>query len=241
MTKRKPLYGATIALGSFLLFSVEPMAAKQLLPVLGGSSAVWLTSLFFFQTMLLAAYAYVFWLLRLRGLGGRGMGAVHLALLGRRCCRCCCRSTALRRKRCAIRRPPSLSRCCAPSGCRSFCWGRRRRCCRRGFARRERQPVPYGLYALSNLSSLLALIAYPLWFESHWALHGQRRAWEIGFVFYAVLCAVVTGAQRGGDESADADAAECRPCGRWPTLRSRSVAACSGSCCRRWERHSSAR
>ena len=56
MTKRKTLYGATIALGSFLLFSVEPMAAKQLLPVLGGSSAVWLTCLFFFQTMLLAAY-----------------------------------------------------------------------------------------------------------------------------------------------------------------------------------------
>ena len=76
MTKRKTLYGATIALGSFLLFSVEPMAAKQLLPELGGSSAVWLTCLFFFQTMLLAAYGYVFWALR-----GRRMGGLHLALL----------------------------------------------------------------------------------------------------------------------------------------------------------------
>src|ERR1700719_2666329 len=81
MTKRKTLYGATIALGSFLLFSVEPMAAKQLLPVLGGSSAVWLTCLFFFQTMLLAAYAYVFWALRSTLLRGRGLGLLHLTLL----------------------------------------------------------------------------------------------------------------------------------------------------------------
>src|SRR5438309_10144479 len=76
--RRRLLAAATIALGSFLLFSVEPMAAKQLLPVLGGSSAVWLTCLFFFQTMLLAAYGYVFWALRSRATRGRGLGALHL-------------------------------------------------------------------------------------------------------------------------------------------------------------------
>src|ERR1700726_1766097 len=64
MTKRKTLYGATIALGSFLLFSVAPMAAKQLLPVLGGSSAVWVTCLVFFQGALLLGYLYAHWLSR---------------------------------------------------------------------------------------------------------------------------------------------------------------------------------
>ncbi|HLJ78609.1 MAG TPA: hypothetical protein VKT75_14405, partial [Acidobacteriaceae bacterium] len=52
------LYGAAIFLGAFLLFAVEPMAAKRLLPALGGSSAVWITCLVFFQTALLLGYAY---------------------------------------------------------------------------------------------------------------------------------------------------------------------------------------
>ena len=47
------LYGSAIFLGAFLLFAVEPMAAKRLLPALGGSSAVWITCLVFFQTALL--------------------------------------------------------------------------------------------------------------------------------------------------------------------------------------------
>jgi hypothetical protein len=79
MKIRQMLYGATITLGAFLLFSVEPMAAKQLLPVLGGSSAVWLTCLFFFQTMLLIAYGYVYWMRR--ALPVRVGASVHLVLL----------------------------------------------------------------------------------------------------------------------------------------------------------------
>src|SRR6202034_2238823 len=58
------LYGAAIFLGAFLLFAVEPMAAKQLLPALGGSSAVWLTCLVFFQVALLLGYLYAHWLTR---------------------------------------------------------------------------------------------------------------------------------------------------------------------------------
>src|ERR1700761_4432517 len=58
------LYGGTIFLAAFLLFLVEPMAAKQLLPTFGGSAAVWLTCLVFFQTALLAGYVYAHWLAR---------------------------------------------------------------------------------------------------------------------------------------------------------------------------------
>ena len=62
--KTRLLYGGAVFLAAFLLFLVEPMAAKQLLPTFGGSAAVWLTCLVFFQTALLAGYAYAHWLAR---------------------------------------------------------------------------------------------------------------------------------------------------------------------------------
>src|ERR1017187_3148665 len=64
MTRSRLVFGVVVFLGSFLLFLVEPIAAKQLLPVLGGSAAVWITCLVFFQTALLCAYLYAHWLSR---------------------------------------------------------------------------------------------------------------------------------------------------------------------------------
>src|ERR1700678_476698 len=64
MTHSRMLFGCAIFLASFLLFLVEPMAAKQLLPIFGGSAAVWITCLVFFQTALLVAYLYAHWLAR---------------------------------------------------------------------------------------------------------------------------------------------------------------------------------
>src|SRR5258708_3575792 len=66
MSASRLLYGITVFLGAFLLFLVEPMAAKQLLPTLGGSSAVWLTCLVFFQVTLLLGYLYAHWITRCR-------------------------------------------------------------------------------------------------------------------------------------------------------------------------------
>ena len=53
-----PLYAATIFVSAFLLFLVQPIVAKQILPWFGGSAAVWTTCVFFFQFLLLAGYAY---------------------------------------------------------------------------------------------------------------------------------------------------------------------------------------
>src|SRR3954453_19048345 len=58
MSRLRPLFATNIFLGAFLLFMVEPMAARQLLPLLGGSAAVWITCLVFFQTALLLGYLY---------------------------------------------------------------------------------------------------------------------------------------------------------------------------------------
>src|SRR3569833_1697363 len=64
MTGLRWLFAAAVFLGEFLLFMVEPIAAKQLVPVLGGSAAVWITCLVFFQTALLCAYLYAHWMAR---------------------------------------------------------------------------------------------------------------------------------------------------------------------------------
>src|SRR5579863_789745 len=75
MTSARWLFGFAIFLGSFLLFLVEPIAAKQLLPMLGGSASVWITCLVFFQTALLAAYLYAHWMSR------QPRWTLHLVLL----------------------------------------------------------------------------------------------------------------------------------------------------------------
>src|SRR3984885_12817688 len=75
MTRSRLFFGGAIFLASFLLFLVEPIAAKQLLPVLGGSAAVWITCLVFFQTALLLGYLYAHWL------SSHPRWAVHLGLL----------------------------------------------------------------------------------------------------------------------------------------------------------------
>src|SRR3569833_324824 len=64
MTASRCLFATAVFLGAFLLFLVEPIAAKQLVPVLGGSAAVWVTCLVFFQTALLLAYLYAHWMAR---------------------------------------------------------------------------------------------------------------------------------------------------------------------------------
>src|SRR5919107_4881703 len=73
------LYAATIFTSAFLLFLVQPVIAKQILPWFGGSASVWATCLVFFQTMLLFGYAYADW--STRSLKPRSQAILHVALL----------------------------------------------------------------------------------------------------------------------------------------------------------------
>src|ERR1700728_3650214 len=73
-----PLFGATILVSAFLLFQVQPLIAKLILPWFGGSAAVWTSCMLFFQIALLAGYAYAHWL---NGKSGGIQTAVHLGLI----------------------------------------------------------------------------------------------------------------------------------------------------------------
>ncbi|MDE3062284.1 MAG: fused MFS/spermidine synthase [Acidobacteriota bacterium] len=178
-------FAVIIFLAAFLLFLVEPIAAKQLLPVLGGSAAVWITCLVFFQTALLAGYLYAHWLTQ------RETWRMHLLLLSLAtlaailwAARPMASAGAAAYPVTAIFAALSISiglpfvLLAATSPLLQVVW-----------ARLETGRVPYKLYALSNLASLLALALYPSIIEPHLTLRAQRITWCVGFAVFAALIA----------------------------------------------------
>src|SRR2546430_191518 len=75
----RTVYAPTIVLGAFLLFQVQPIVAKAILPWFGGAPAVWTTCMLFFQSLLLGGYAYAHG--STRALRPKAQGILHLALL----------------------------------------------------------------------------------------------------------------------------------------------------------------
>ena len=183
MTRQRLLFAGTIFLGSFLLFLVEPIAARQLLPILGGSAAVWITCLVFFQTALLLGYMYA------HGLARQQRRLLYIALLIASFAAAIGWATAPPLPIYESNHPiwivfrllgswiglPFLV-LSATSPLLQVWW-----------ARLETGEIPYRLYALSNVASLLALAAYPSLIEPHLTLHTQRIAWLCGYAVFAAL------------------------------------------------------
>jgi hypothetical protein len=180
------LYGATVFLAAFLLFAVEPMAAKRLLPALGGSSAVWITCLVFFQTVLLLGYLYAHLLARVRPLEAAGLhggliaAAIALLVLLAQPSLAGAAAHPLTAIFIALSRSISLPfLLLAATSPLLQVW----------YARQQGTPVPWRFFALSNAGSLLALAFYPSLIEPHFGLPMQRTLWIGGFALYAILCA----------------------------------------------------
>ena len=188
------VYGGLVFLSAFLLFLVEPMAAKRLLPILGGSSSVWVTCLVFFQATLLVGYLYAHWLAR------KGSLWVHGVLLG-----CAVVGLALPAAMGIVLGArgidihPGLPVSESPVatiflmlgtsiGLPFLVLSSTSPLLQVWWARRAGGAVPYRLFALSNAGSLLALLAYPALVEPNMTLAAQRGWWFAGFVVYAVAC-----------------------------------------------------
>lgn len=190
------VFGATIFLGAFLLFQVQPILGKYLLPWFGGTPAVWTTCLLFFQVLLLAGYAYGH---ALAGLRARAQLVVHLVLLAG--------SLALAGVLAARWPSPILPgagwkpapgghptweivRLLAASiGLPFFLLATTAPLVQSWYARVEPEASPYRLYALSNAGSLLALVSYPFLVEPALALGLQGRAWTWAYLAFALGCA----------------------------------------------------
>lgn len=200
------LFALTLFVSAFLLFLVQPMVGKMLLPSLGGTPAVWNTCMVFFQAALLAGYAYAHaapaWL------GPRVHTPLHLALL----------AVALVFLPVAVRGasvPPAdtdptlwlLGRLLVGVGLPFFLIAASGPLLQRWFAstRHPSAADPYFLYAASNLGSLLALLAYPVVIEPAWPLAGQGELWTLGYCLLVVLtclCALCVAAPAPGSVAA---------------------------------------
>ncbi len=204
-------YGLTVLLGSALLFAVEPMSAKALLPVLGGSSAVWLASLCFFQCALLLGYGYAY---ALTGAGAgrrRMLGWMHCGLLGAAVVSVIAMRGGLGAPMAGATRHPAaaiFAELARMVGLPFLLLSATSPLLQVWMARRSGGGVPYRMFALSNVGSLLALVAYPVAIEPYFALRTQRLVWAVGFAVYAGMCgwlalrggAAAVKATSGGDE-----------------------------------------
>jgi hypothetical protein len=198
-----PLYALVIFLAAFLLFLVEPMTAKRLLPALGGSAAVWTTCLVFFQIALLAGYLYAH--LVASRLRPRRQTIVHTVLLA-------LAVAALGAETMGAKVRPdtagatwhplltTLWMLTALIGLPFLALAATTPLTQSWFAGSAAGPAAapaWRLYALSNLGSLLALAAYPVVVEPYLTLRTQRLCWDAGFAIFAVACGWLAWRKRG--------------------------------------------
>jgi hypothetical protein len=184
-------FGAAIFLSAVLLFSVQPLVGKLLLPLLGGAPSVWNTVMLFFQAMLLAGYAYAHF-------SGRALGhwqpVVHVGLLI---------LAALLLPFAVTANPNDSLQKLNPAlwvlfilakniGLPIFVLAATAPLLQKWFAHTGHTAAkdPYFLYAASNLGSFGALFAYPLLVEPYLRLQNQVRFWSWGFWMLAAAIAV---------------------------------------------------
>jgi len=191
------LYAATIFLSAFLLFQVQPMIAKMILPWFGGSAAVWSAALLFFQLVLLAGYGYAHFVIR--KVSAKGQLAVHATLLAASC-------ALLPIVPAPHWKPveagdPTLRILLllgATIGLPYFLLSSTSPLLQAWYVRKTGSAAPYRLFALSNFGSMLALGSFPFLVEPRFALRTQAYGWSAAYVVFAALCALVARSSREG-------------------------------------------
>src|SRR6187401_2349026 len=186
-------FTATLFTRAFLMFLVEPMIARMVLPLLGGAAAVWNTCLVFFQAVLLCGYAYAHASTRL--LGPRRQAAVHVVVM---LAPLACLPIALWSVTPPPRTNPAgwlLLTLLLSIGLPFFALSTGAAVLQQWYASAgdEGSRDPYFLYAASNLGSFAALVAYPLFVERTLTLQQQVQAWTAGYVVLVALtsaCAI---------------------------------------------------
>lgn len=187
-TPRRWLFVLTILVGSFLLFQVQPMVARMVLPKLGGAPAVWNSAMLVYQALLLGGYAYAHWLGRFEI---RRQAMIHVALF----------------VLAALWLPLGIAQIAPPAPGQEALWvpllllasigpvffvvSAQAPLMQRWFAADSRAGDPYYLYAASNLGSFAGLISYPALVEPNMPLATQSWGWTGG---YAVLLLLVAAA-----------------------------------------------
>src|ERR1041384_3130475 len=206
-------FGLTIFTGAFLLFLVQPLIAKFILPWFGGSPAVWTTCMLFFQVLLLGGYAYAHF--SKSRLTPRRQVLLHLALLA--AALALLPITPGEHWKPADGSLPTwrilrlLLSCLglpylvlSATGPLFQAW----------FSEAHPGVSPYRLYALSNIGSLLALVSYPFVVEPNLTRHTQAVVWSTGLAVFAALamwCGLVVWRRAGNVEALKRDITATTP------------------------------
>lgn len=190
---RRGLFVATILVGSFLLFLVQPMVARMALPRLGGAPNVWNSAMLVYQALLLAGYAYAHWLGRF---ALKRQVVIHVGLL-------CLASLTLPIGIVDMPRIVGMPEALwvplllgASIGPVFFFVSAQAPLMQRWFAASPSAGAPWALYAASNLGSFAGLIAYPLLAEPLLSVRWQAVAWSCGFALLLVLVGLAGGSRR---------------------------------------------
>lgn len=184
------LAGCTIFVSAFLLFQVQPMMAKAILPWFGGSAAVWGVCLMFFQTVLFLGYLYAHWLTQ--KVPPRRQVWVHAGLLA-------ASLVALPVLPGAGWKPAGaedpgwriLLLLSATAGLPYFLLSSTSPLVQSWFSRSHGGRLPYRYFALSNFASLAALLSYPTLVEPYVGIRRQGWWWSGGYVLFAAICTAV--------------------------------------------------
>lgn len=185
LARGRIVYSVTIACSSLLLFSIQPVITKAILPAFGGSAGIWVTAMLFFQIVLLLGYLYAYWITRL---APKAQSLIHAALL--------ILSLAVLPVKPHLEWALSggqspvlsiLSVLLASVGLPYFLLSSTSPLLQSWYSASYTAAFPWRLFALSNLASVVALLAYPVVIEPNSRGSQQLSWWLIG---YAVLVAI---------------------------------------------------
>jgi SAM-dependent methyltransferase len=190
-------YGLTIFLSAFLLFQVQPLIGKMILPWFGGSAAIWTTCMLFFQLVLLLGYFYSHWVTRYlspprQSLVHGGLLLVSLLLIPI--------TPSLDWKPLGAENPTLriLGLLTVSIGLPYFVLSTTGPLLQAWFARERSGQVPYRLFALSNFGSMLALLAYPVAVEPVFPTLWQSYLWSGLYACFVAACALLAWRGRHG-------------------------------------------
>ncbi len=231
-TKSVTVYAATIFLGAFLLFQVQPLIAKIILPWFGGSAALWSVTLLFFQLLLLGGYAYAYSVVRY--LRGNAQMVVHVGLLTTSCALLPILPSPAWKP--AGADDPTfriLMLLAVTIGLPYFLLSSTSPLLQAWYVRHSGSVAPYRLFALSNFGSMLGLVSFPFLIEPQLTSRQQAYAWSGAYVVFALLCAAAAWMSREGGARPSTVPADARASAGPPSLAERllwvGLAACAST------------
>ncbi len=226
-----PIFIVVVFLSAFLLFQVQPVIARYILPWYGGSPAVWTTCLLFFQVGLLGGYAYAHGLVTFLREKRKWQVGIHLTLLGIAILLLPITPSDELKPGASLENPLGgiVTLLAYTVGFPYLLLSASGPLLQHWFSEVFPGRSPYRLYAVSNLGSLLGLLTYPFLFEPLLNVHQQTNLWSVAFAVYgmfAILAAVVFWRRASSGKSFSPDSSAAVPVSRLNVLIWIAFSAC---------------